>query len=101
MFARLRFVGFNTFREAVRDRVLYNLVFFALLLANSLAKQAVRDATEAGDPGPLPAALRLPLSARLVNDARTRIGRSCRIGRGEKDMIRIRFVASHGRSAKR
>src|SRR5438876_12294835 len=32
MFARLRFIGFNTFREAVRDRVLYNLVFFALLL---------------------------------------------------------------------
>jgi ABC-type transport system involved in multi-copper enzyme maturation permease subunit len=32
MTQRLWFVGFNTFREAVRDRVLYNLVFFALLL---------------------------------------------------------------------
>ena len=25
-------VALNTFREAVRDRVLYNLVFFALLM---------------------------------------------------------------------
>ena len=25
-------VAINTFREAVRDRVLYNLVFFALLM---------------------------------------------------------------------
>ena len=32
MTQRLWYVGFNTFREAVRDRVLYNLVFFALLL---------------------------------------------------------------------
>src|SRR3954463_858756 len=32
MTKRLWYVGFNTFREAVRDRVLYNLVFFALLL---------------------------------------------------------------------
>jgi Cu-processing system permease protein len=29
---RIRAIAFNTFREAVRDRVLYNLVFFALLL---------------------------------------------------------------------
>src|SRR2546423_1441645 len=29
---RLRAIAFNTFREAVRDRILYNLVFFALLL---------------------------------------------------------------------
>ena len=29
---RLRATAFNTFREAVRDRILYNLVFFALLL---------------------------------------------------------------------
>lgn len=28
----IRAIAFNTFREAVRDRVLYNLVFFALLL---------------------------------------------------------------------
>src|SRR5947209_3462275 len=28
-------IAFNTFREAVRDRVLYNLVFFALLLVGS------------------------------------------------------------------
>ena len=26
-------VASNTFREAVRDRVLYNLVFFALLMS--------------------------------------------------------------------
>src|SRR5256886_17491131 len=32
MTRRLWHVAFNTFREAVRDRVLYNLVFFALLL---------------------------------------------------------------------
>src|SRR6266576_3459951 len=29
---RIGAVSWNTFREAVRDRVLYNLVFFALLL---------------------------------------------------------------------
>lgn len=29
---RIRDIAFNTFRETVRDRVLYNLVFFALLL---------------------------------------------------------------------
>lgn len=32
MTGRLWHIGSNTFREAVRDRVLYNLVFFALLL---------------------------------------------------------------------
>lgn len=32
MTSRIRAIAFNTFREAVRDRVLYNLVFFALLL---------------------------------------------------------------------
>ncbi|HEY6348295.1 MAG TPA: ABC transporter permease subunit [Candidatus Angelobacter sp.] len=32
MIARLSAISFNTFREAVRDRVLYNLVVFALLL---------------------------------------------------------------------
>lgn len=32
---RIFAVAFNTFREAVRDRVLYNLVFFALLLVAS------------------------------------------------------------------
>src|SRR5437868_2290862 len=32
---RLRAIAFNTFREAVRDRILYNLVFFALLLVAS------------------------------------------------------------------
>lgn len=32
MIARLSAISFNTFREAVRDRVLYNLVLFALLL---------------------------------------------------------------------
>jgi ABC-type transport system involved in multi-copper enzyme maturation permease subunit len=30
---RVSFVAFNTFREAVRDRVLYNLIAFALLIA--------------------------------------------------------------------
>lgn len=35
MTARVRAVAFNTFREAVRDRVLYNLIFFALLLVAS------------------------------------------------------------------
>jgi Cu-processing system permease protein len=33
MNARIAHVAFNTFREAVRDRVLYNLVAFALLLS--------------------------------------------------------------------
>lgn len=35
MIGRIRAIAFNTFREAVRDRVLYNLVFFALLLVAS------------------------------------------------------------------
>ena len=30
--SRVGIVAWNTFREAVRDRVLYNLVFFALLM---------------------------------------------------------------------
>ncbi len=29
---RVGIVALNTFREAVRDRVLYNLVFFALVM---------------------------------------------------------------------
>jgi ABC-type transport system involved in multi-copper enzyme maturation permease subunit len=33
--SRLGYIAFNTFREAVRDRVLYNLIFFALLMAAS------------------------------------------------------------------
>jgi len=33
MNSRIAFVAFNTFREAVRDRVLYNLIAFALLLS--------------------------------------------------------------------
>ncbi|MBZ5629645.1 MAG: ABC transporter permease subunit [Acidobacteriia bacterium] len=32
MINRISAISFNTFREAVRDRVLYNLIFFALLL---------------------------------------------------------------------
>jgi ABC-type transport system involved in multi-copper enzyme maturation permease subunit len=32
MIQRVQAIAFNTFRETVRDRVLYNLVFFALLL---------------------------------------------------------------------
>ena len=35
MTSRIASVAYNTFREAVRDRVLYNLVFFALLLVGS------------------------------------------------------------------
>ena len=35
MTGRLRSIAFNTFREAVRDRVLYNLIVFALLLIGS------------------------------------------------------------------
>jgi len=35
MTSRLAYIAFNTFREAVRDRVLYNLIFFALLMAAS------------------------------------------------------------------
>lgn len=31
-FSRIGHIAYNTYREAVRDRVLYNLVFFALLL---------------------------------------------------------------------
>jgi len=33
MNSRVAFVAFNTFREAVRDRVLYNLIAFALLIS--------------------------------------------------------------------
>jgi ABC-type transport system involved in multi-copper enzyme maturation permease subunit len=35
MIGRVRAIAFNTFREAVRDRVLYNLIVFALLLIGS------------------------------------------------------------------
>ncbi len=35
MINRVASISFNTFREAVRDRVLYNLIFFALLLVAS------------------------------------------------------------------
>jgi ABC-type transport system involved in multi-copper enzyme maturation permease subunit len=35
MIQRVAAISFNTFREAVRDRVLYNLIFFALLLVAS------------------------------------------------------------------
>ncbi len=35
MSARVASIAFNTFREAVRDRVLYNLIVFALLLVAS------------------------------------------------------------------
>jgi ABC-type transport system involved in multi-copper enzyme maturation permease subunit len=35
MMERLSAISFNTFREAVRDRVLYNLILFALLLVAS------------------------------------------------------------------
>jgi ABC-type transport system involved in multi-copper enzyme maturation permease subunit len=32
---RIAAISFNTFREAIRDRVLYNLIFFALLMVGS------------------------------------------------------------------
>jgi ABC-type transport system involved in multi-copper enzyme maturation permease subunit len=35
MSARIRYIASNTFREAVRDHVLYNLIAFALLLSGS------------------------------------------------------------------
>jgi ABC-type transport system involved in multi-copper enzyme maturation permease subunit len=35
MIARISHIAFNTFREAVRDRVLYNLIIFALLLVGA------------------------------------------------------------------
>ncbi len=35
MIGRVRSIAFNTFREAVRDRVLYNLIVFAFLLIGS------------------------------------------------------------------
>ncbi|HYH00440.1 MAG TPA: ABC transporter permease [Terriglobales bacterium] len=35
MTARIKSIAFNTFREAVRDRVLYNLIVFALLMVAS------------------------------------------------------------------
>ena len=35
MNSRIGYIAFNTFREAVRDRVLYNLVAFALLLSGA------------------------------------------------------------------
>ena len=35
MSVRIAHIAFNTFREAVRDRVLYNLIAFALLLSGS------------------------------------------------------------------
>jgi ABC-type transport system involved in multi-copper enzyme maturation permease subunit len=35
MISRVRSIAFNTFREAVRDRVLYNLIVFAFLLIGS------------------------------------------------------------------
>ncbi len=35
MMHRVAAISFNTFREAVRDRVLYNLIFFALLMVAS------------------------------------------------------------------
>jgi len=35
MTSRIAWIAFNTFREAVRERVLYNLVFFALLMVGS------------------------------------------------------------------
>src|ERR1700721_2285083 len=35
MNSRVGYIAFNTFREAVRDRVLYNLIAFALLLSGA------------------------------------------------------------------
>jgi ABC-type transport system involved in multi-copper enzyme maturation permease subunit len=35
MTSRLGWIAYNTFREAVRDRVLYNLIFFALIMVGA------------------------------------------------------------------
>ena len=35
MSERISAIAFNTFREAIRDRVLYNLILFALILVGS------------------------------------------------------------------
>src|SRR3984893_17490750 len=35
MSARIVYIALNTFREAVRDRVLYNLILFALLMSGA------------------------------------------------------------------
>jgi len=35
MIGRLSAIAWNTFREAVRDRVLYNLILFALLMVGA------------------------------------------------------------------
>ena len=35
MNTRIAYIASNTFREAVRDRVLYNLIAFALLLSGA------------------------------------------------------------------
>ena len=35
MRTRIAYIASNTFREAVRDRVLYNLIAFALLLSGA------------------------------------------------------------------
>src|ERR1700682_3854486 len=35
MNSRIGYIAFNTFREAVRDRVLYNLIAFAILLSGA------------------------------------------------------------------
>src|ERR1700686_5789203 len=35
MNSRIGYIAFNTFREAVRDRVLYNLIAFALLMSGA------------------------------------------------------------------
>ena len=35
MSERISAIAFNTFREAIRDRVLYNLILFVLLLVGS------------------------------------------------------------------
>ena len=35
MNSRIAYIAFNTFREAVRDRVLYNLIAFALLISGA------------------------------------------------------------------
>jgi ABC-type transport system involved in multi-copper enzyme maturation permease subunit len=35
MTSRLAWIAYNTFREAVRDRVLYNLIFFALIMVGA------------------------------------------------------------------
>ena len=46
MNARIGYIATNTFREAVRDRVLYNLIAFALLLSGAASSTVLPSAKD-------------------------------------------------------